>query len=169
MADRRPPFRPSTGRGRRRVVRADIVEIPEPQRSVVEMDLPRVERWLREHPEVHASVAVDRAAFDAGQGHVLLVVTVQGDPAMVRRELESVLAYPDRLRVRVDRPSPEELQRVLRWVIDTRMTSGGGSRTFVTSAGVDERAGVVVVALNRRDPEYADELVAYQRFGAGRA
>jgi hypothetical protein len=70
------------------------------------------------------------------------------------------LAYPDRLRVRVDRPSPEELQRVLRWVIDTRMTSGGGSRTFVTSAGVDERAAVVVVALNRRDPEYADELVA---------
>ena len=160
MADRRPSSRASTGRGPGGIAWDDIAEIPEPQRSVVEADLPRVERWLREHPEIHVSVALDRARFDAGQGHVLLVVTVQGDAATVRRELESVMANPDRLRVRVYRPSPEELQRVLRWVIDTRMTSEGGSRTFVTVAGVDERAGVVVVALNRRDPQYADELVA---------
>jgi hypothetical protein len=91
---------------------------------------------------------------------VLLVVKVQGDPATVRRELESVLAHPDRLRVRVDRPSPEELHQMLRWVIDTRMTPGGGSQTVVTTAGVDEAAGVVVVTLNRRDQQYADELSA---------
>jgi hypothetical protein len=126
----------------------------------VEVDLPRLQRWLQDHPEVHASVIVDRAAFDAGQGHVLLVVKVQGDPATVRRELESVLAHPDRLRVRVDRPSPEELHQMLRWVIDTRMTPGGGSQTVVTTAGVDEAAGVVVVTLNRRDQQYADELSA---------
>jgi hypothetical protein len=49
---------------------------------------------------------------------------------------------------------------VLHWVIDTRMTPPGGSQTFVTTAGVDDAAGVVVVTLNRRDQQYVDELLA---------
>ena len=43
------------------------------------------------------------------------------------------------------------------------MTQPHGSRTFVTTAGIDERAGVVVVRLNQRDPQYAAELVALAR------
>lgn len=163
MVDEPPPSRPSTDPEPLGRARDDIADIPEPEQSVVAIDLPRIQRWLREHSDTRASVTLDRTAFDAGQGHVLLAVTVKGDPAAVRRELESVVAHPDRLRVRVDRPSPEELHRVLRWVIDTCMTSRGGSQTVVTTAGVDERAGVVVVALNRRDQEYAHELVALTR------
>jgi hypothetical protein len=80
-----------------------VAGVPEPERSAVEVDLPRLQRWIRGHPEVRASVALDRAAFDAGQGHVLLVVSVEGDPAAVRRELEAMVAHPDRLRVRMAR------------------------------------------------------------------
>ena len=136
-------------------------DLPEHERSIVEADLPSLQRWIREHPEVAAAVELDRSAFDAGQGHVLLVATVHGDPGAVRSDLESVVAHPDRLRVRADRPTAGELRRLLRWVIDTRMADpGGGSRTVITGAGVDDGAGVVVVTLNRRDQRYTDELVA---------
>jgi hypothetical protein len=37
--------------------------------------------------------------------------------------------------------------------------------TWVSTVGVDERAQIVVVSLNRRDPDYADRLIA--EFGAG--
>ncbi len=35
----------------------------------------------------------------------------------------------------------------------------------MSTVGVDERAEIVVVGLNRRDPDYADRLIA--AFGAG--
>jgi hypothetical protein len=33
-------------------------------------------------------------------------------------------------------------------------------RTWVSTVRVDERAEIVVVSLNRRDPDYADQLIA---------
>ena len=121
------------------ITRMDVAAIPEPERSVVETDLPRVRSWLREHPDVRASLALDRTAFDAGQGHVLMIVIVSGDPAELRPHLESAVLHPDRLRVRGARASLDELREVLQWVVATRMTSD--TRTTVTTAGIDERAG----------------------------
>lgn len=140
------------------ITRTDIAALPEPERSVVETDLLRVRGWLREHPDVRASLALDRTAFDAGQGHVLMIITLSGDPTELRPHLESAVLHPDRLRVRVARPSLEELCEVLQWVVATRMTSD--THTTVTTAGIDERAGEVVVTLNRRDEDNAAELVA---------
>jgi hypothetical protein len=80
MADRRLSSQSSTTAE----LRGAVAGIPEPERSVIEMDLPRIQRWLRGHPDIRATVAPARTAFDAGQGHVLLVVTVKGDRAAVR-------------------------------------------------------------------------------------
>jgi len=140
------------------ITRSDIAAIPEPERSVVETDLPRIRSWLRGHPGVDASVTLDRTAFDAGQGHVLVIVAVTGDPTEVREDLESAVLHPDRLRVRAHRPSLNALREVLQWVLATRMTAD--TPTTVTSAGIDERAGKVVVTLNRRDEDYAAELMS---------
>ena len=50
------------------------------------------------------------------------------------------------------------LREVLQWILATRMTAD--TPTTVTSAGIDERAGEVVVTLNRRDDDYAANLVS---------
>ena len=45
-------------------------------------------------------------------------------------------------------------QRIVHEWMDTR------AETWVSSVGVDERAEMVVVSLNRRDGDYADRLIA---------
>ena len=134
------------------LTQSEIAAIPEPERSVVEADLPRIRGWLREHRDVRASVRsiVRRSTLVKV---MCIIVTVTGDPAELRRDIESAVLHPDPLQVRADRPSSDELDEVLQWILETRMTSD--TRTTVTTAGIDERAGEVVVTLNRRDEEYA--------------
>jgi hypothetical protein len=52
------------------------------------------------------------------------------------------------------------LEQVLRWVVETQMGPVEEGRTVVTSAGIDERAGRVVITLNRADERYAGELIS---------
>jgi len=51
-----------------------VKPLPPHEQLSVSTDLPVLEAWIDEHPEVGADVAIDRAAFDSNQGHVLLVV-----------------------------------------------------------------------------------------------
>jgi len=139
---------------------ADARGLPESEQVAVDEDLARIRKWLHRHPEVHASVAVDRIRFDAGQGNVLLVVSADRDVDALRRDLETVVRLPERLRVRADHASLEDLERVLRCIVETRMGSADNNATVVTSAGIDEQVGAVVVTLNRVDPRYVDDLQA---------
>jgi hypothetical protein len=108
---------------------------------------------------VRAEIAVDRSAALAGQGEPLIVVRVE-DPAAHRAELVGLLDRPDRLRVRPRRADPADLERLLRWILDTQMVPAEPGRATVSSAGIDETAGVVVVTLDRPDPRYAADLAA---------
>jgi hypothetical protein len=123
-------------------------------------DMKEVRRWIGAHPAAEGSVSVDRSASDAGQGEPLLVLTVSDDPTLHREGLVPLLVRPDRLRVRRYRPAAADLDRVLRWVVETQMAPVGEGGTVVTSAGIDEPAGRVVVSLNRADEEYARELMS---------
>ena len=123
-------------------------------------DLPVVRRWAAATTGDAPQIRVDRRRYDAGQGHVLLVVTVAADAGAASRHLVPLLRHPDRLRVRVARPSDAELRRVLDWVLKEHMVDTRDS--YVSSAGIDDRAGVVRVALNRRDPELAARLTAHE-------
>jgi hypothetical protein len=122
-------------------------------------DLERLHGWSGAHPAARAEISVDRSAALAGQGEPLIVVCLD-DPAAHRAELVDLLDRPDRLRVRPRRPDPADLARLLRWVVDTQMRPAGSGRATVSSAGIDEAAGVVVVTLDRPDPRYAAELAA---------
>jgi hypothetical protein len=135
-----------------------LAGLPPHESDPLRQDLPIVREWAHTVGPP-AQVTVDRRRFDAGQGHVLLVVTVAGDAETARRQLVPRLYHPDRLRVRIDRPGDDELRRALQWVLDTHMTHTRGSH--VTGAGIDDRAGVVRVTLNRSDPALAARLEAH--------
>jgi hypothetical protein len=132
------------------------VDLPERESGPLRDDLPIVREWAASVPDSVARISVERRRFDAGQGHVLLIVTVDADPEPARRQLVPRLAHPDRLRVRRARASDAELRAVMQWVIDKQMTPTEGS--YATVVGVDERAGVVRVQLNRVDPELSARL-----------
>jgi hypothetical protein len=132
--------------------------LPAPESEPLREDLPVVRRWAAATGDT-PQIRVDRRRYDAGQGHVLLVVTVAADADAVSRHLVPLLRHPDRLRVRVARPSDAELRRVLDWVLNEHMVDTRDS--YVSSAGIDDRAGVVQVA-NRRDPELAARLAAHE-------
>ena len=137
-------------------------DLPEHEAGPLRDDLPIVQEWAT---SVHGSVprvSIDRRRFDAGQGHVLLVITVRADPGPVREELVPRLSHPDRLRVRRARPSDDDLRRAMQWVIDEHMTHTEGS--YVTGVGIDEPAGVVRVQLNRPDRELAAQLENHEAF-----
>ena len=137
-----------------------LAGLPAEEREPLRHDLPIIRAWAGTVAGTAPRIVVDRRRFDAGQGHALVVVTVESDADGVRRHLVPLLSHPDRLRVRVARPSDAELHRALRWVLDEQMTHTRGS--YVSSAGIDDRAGVVRVALSRPDPELAARLTAHE-------
>jgi hypothetical protein len=137
-----------------------LAGLPDHESEPLRHDLAIVREWSASAAGTVREIAVDRRRFDAGQGHALLVVTVGTDPGWVREQLIPLLDHPDRLRVRATRASDAELQRVLQWVINEHMAATGGS--YVTVAGIDERAGVVRVALNRVDAHLAARLQAHE-------
>jgi hypothetical protein len=136
-------------------------DLPPHEQLSVSTDLPRIERWIDEHPEAGAEVAVDRAAFDSNMGHVLLVVAVREQQHLesARRELVELVEYADRLRVRPWRPAAADAERAMRWIMEQRVGQPRADRTSVSGIGINPRTGFVEVSLNRHDPQYADELV----------
>src|ERR1700716_3207642 len=108
---------------------------PGPGNPALTADLERLRRWSGAHPGVRAEIAVDRSAALAGQGEPLIVVRVE-DPAAHRAELVGLLARPDRLRVRPRRADPADLERLLRWILDTQMVPAEPGRATVSSAGI---------------------------------
>ncbi len=137
-----------------------LAGLPAEEAEPLRHDLPIIREWAATLTGTAPRIVVDRRRFDAGQGHALVVVTVEGDAGDVRRHLVPLLSHPDRLRVRVARPGDADLHRALRWVLDEQMTHTRGS--YVSSAGIDDRAGVVRVALNRPDPDLAAYLTAHE-------
>jgi hypothetical protein len=137
-----------------------LASLPAPESEALRDDLAIIRDWAAATCGTQPRITVDRQRFDAGQGHALVVVTVEKDPASVRRQLIPRLSHPDRLRVVPARAGDAELRRTLQWVLDEQMTHTSGS--YVSSAGIDDRAGVVRVALNRPDPELAARLAAHE-------
>jgi hypothetical protein len=133
---------------------------PDEQRSI-DADLPIVARWIEQNSESGATVAVDTAAFDSNQGHVLLVVHVKdrADLQRIRHVLTASVNYPDRLRVMVRQRSLEEIEQVQAWLHATQPRAGG-DRTGISFSYIDPGAGQLVVALDRSDPAYAAQLEA---------
>ncbi|WP_432887848.1 hypothetical protein ACQPYH_06170 [Kribbella sp. CA-245084] len=74
-----------------------------------------------------------------------------------RQELLQVLQGPEQLRVRRWRPPAEELDRIMRWALDTLLPLHGAS-TSVTSVGPDPESGLVMITLGTVDAAYATEL-----------
>ncbi len=132
--------------------------LPPYEQATLDLDLPAVEVWAREHAELVAEVNVDRAAFDSNVGHVVLVVEVR-DHTAVRRtpaELGALLQRPEHLRVRVWAPDAAELEVLSRRVWDLRATTD----TQIAGMGQDPVTGLLEVALDRRDPEFATQVEA---------
>ncbi len=137
-----------------------LAGLPAEEAEPLRHDLPIIREWADALTGTAPRIVVDRRRFDAGQGHALVVVTVERNADGARRHLVPLLSHPDRLRVRMARPSDAELHRTLQWVLDEQMTDTQGS--YVSSAGIDDRAGVVRVALNRPDPALAARLTAHE-------
>lgn len=139
-----------------------MTNLPIHEQSVIDADRPRLERWSQLHPGAAAEVTVEREAFDAGQGHVLLVVSLRNVRFLprARNELPALVEFPDRLRVRSWRPPRAEAERVMRWIMKTFMGDAGGPQTVVSSVSIDPATGLVRVALDRRDEAFARELRA---------
>jgi hypothetical protein len=139
--------------------RSDITAgLPDDERQVVLGDVERLQEWARQRPDLQAVVTVDRSRFDAGRRVALVVIAIHDAPSPYRRELKSLVAHSDRLRVKAYRPPDGELERVLRWIVEDHMRPIEADQTVVTTAGIDDQAQLVVVTLNRQDQSYANEL-----------
>ncbi|GAA1515846.1 hypothetical protein [Kribbella lupini] len=85
--------------------------LPPYEQATLDLDLPVLEAWASRHPDRVAGLVVDRAGFEAGIGHVLLIVEIH-DHTAVRRthtELAPLLSRPEHLRVRTRFPEPVDL------------------------------------------------------------
>jgi hypothetical protein len=132
--------------------------LPPYDRATIDLDLPVVQAWAEEHGELVAEVNVDREAFESNLGHVVLVVEVRDHTAVLRTQAEvgALLHRPEHLRVRVWAPDPAELAVLSRQVWDLQSTT----ETQIASTGPDPVTGLLQVAQDRRDPEFAARLEA---------
>jgi hypothetical protein len=131
--------------------------LPPYEQATIDRDLPVLEAWAADHPDLVAGLVVDRAAFDSNVGHVVLIVELHDHTAVRRTQAELVplLNRPEHLRVRTPIPEPVDLEPLSDevWALD-------GSPTQIASTWPDPTTGTLHVALDRVDPEFTAHLEA---------
>jgi hypothetical protein len=128
--------------------------------ATVSPDLAVVRRWVERNPEAGARLT---ETVEHGGGRVVLVVSVPDHAEMVRArsEILPLVDFPELLRFRRWRPSEQETEWTLQWVLGLmRRQEDLGLPTKVTSTGPHPDSGLIMISLDRVDPTYAAELEA---------
>ncbi|GAA1594150.1 hypothetical protein GCM10009804_58420 [Kribbella hippodromi] len=122
------------------------------------LDRQAVQAWIERNPGAQARFST---VVDSDTGQEILVVNIPDRTEMDRakQELLQVVRHPEHLRVRRWRPPQDEVDRIMRWALDTLLPLDGSS-TPVTSAGPDPESGLVMITLRRADAAYAADLEA---------
>ncbi|GAB3821586.1 hypothetical protein [Kribbella italica] len=131
--------------------------LPPYEQATLDLDLPVLQAWAEDHPDLVAKIAADHAAFDSNVGHVLLVVEIHDHTAVrrVQAELVPLLRRPEHLRVRTPIPEPVDLEPLSDgvWALD-------GNGTHITTTWPDPTTGMLHVTLDRIDPAFTARIEA---------
>lgn len=130
---------------------------PRPDRRA-SPDRSAIQGWIERNPGADARFST---VVDVGTGQEILVVNIPDRSEMHRakQELLQLVREPEHLRVRRWRPPDDELDRIMRWALDTLLPVNGTS-TPVTSVGPDPESGLVMITLRTADATYAADLEA---------
>lgn len=123
-------------------------------------DLPAVQKWVERNPAAEAQLSENT---EHGGGEVVLIISIPDHEEMVRAraEVPPLVRFPDRLRFRRANPSEQEVEWTLQWVLGLmRRQYDLKLPTKVSSVGPDSMTGLIMIALDRVDREYAAELEA---------
>ncbi len=121
-------------------------------------DRQAVQGWIEHNPGAQARFST---SVDVETGQEILVVNIPDRTEMhrARQELLQLVRQPEHLRVRRWRPPDDEVDRIMRWALDTLLPVDGSS-TPVTSVGPDPESGLVMITLRMADAAYAADLEA---------
>ena len=123
-------------------------------------DLPVVREWVERNPDADARLT---ETVEHGGDRVVLIISIPVHEEMLRarREIPPLVQYPDLLRFRRWKPTEQETESTLQWVLGLmRRQEDLRLPTKVTSTGPHPVSGLIMISLDRIDPTYAAELEA---------
>ncbi|TCC52418.1 hypothetical protein E0H75_01155 [Kribbella capetownensis] len=123
-------------------------------------DLAVVREWVERNPGAQAQLS---ETTEHGGDRVVLVISLPDHEELVRArtEIPPLVRFPELVRFRRWKPSEQEAEWTLQWVLGLmRRQEELRLPTSVTTTGPDPVSGLIMIGLDRADPEYAAELEA---------